>query len=279
MTVYEIVTEKILKQLKQGIVPWQKPWHGKGAFNRVTRKYYSFLNQMILDHTGEYATLKQWNLVGGSIKKGEHGEQVVFWHVMQKEATTDDGSTEKKSIPVLRYYTVFHISQVEGVKSLTHTADESAVPVGNAEKIKKDYETREHITIYEEYSDKAYYDPLSDYIHIPEIAQYSNAAEYYSTCFHEMVHSTGYSGRLDRNLLKNAAFGSEEYSKEELIAEIGSANLCEIAGLDTEKSFKNSVAYIYSWIRALENDSRMIVSAAGKAEKAVKYILGENIEA
>jgi antirestriction protein ArdC len=275
MTVYEIVTEKILKQLEQGIVPWQKPWHGISAFNRVSKTHYSYLNQMLLKHTGEYATLKQWNLLGGSVKKGEHSEQVVFWHVMQKDEITADGKTEKKSIPVLRYYSVFHISQVEGVTPIAVAAEKPLYSVENAKKIKNDYVARENIKLEEEYSDRAYYSPAGDYIHIPEQEQYSNVVEYYSTCFHEMIHSTGHSSRLDRNIMKVAAFGGTDYSKEELTAEIGSTNLCEIAGLDTEKSFKNSVAYIQLWMRALQNDNRMIVSAAGKAEKAVKYILGE----
>lgn len=99
-------------------------------------------------------------------------------------------------------------------------------------------------------------------------------AEYYSTAFHELTHSTGHSSRLKR-LTNTAHFGSEVYSKEELTAEIGAAALLNHVGIETGKSFKNSAAYIQSWIRVLRNDSRFIVSAASKAEKAVNLILGQ----
>ena len=105
--------------------------------------------------------------------------------------------------------------------------------------------------------------------------QFPDAAEYYSTLFHEATHSTGHPKRLDR-LPKNAIaahFGSEEYSKEELTAEIGAASIMNVLGLETAHSFKNSAAYIQSWLRALKNDKRLIVSAAARAEKAVKLIL------
>ena len=120
---------------------------------------------------------------------------------------------------------------------------------------------------------KAFYRPSTDSITLPLLAQFKETAEYYSTAFHEMIHSTGHKTRLDR-LKKTAFFGSEAYSKEELIAEIGAATLVNHAGLETSRSFRNSTAYVQNWLRVLQNDKRFIVSAAGKAEKAVNLILG-----
>lgn len=105
--------------------------------------------------------------------------------------------------------------------------------------------------------------------------QYKLINEYYSTTFHELTHSTGHKNRLDRlKSGQNAAFGSENYSKEELVAEIGSASIMNLLGIETKKTFRNSAAYIQNWLQVLKNDSKFIVSAAGRAEKAVNYIMG-----
>jgi antirestriction protein ArdC len=117
---------------------------------------------------------------------------------------------------------------------------------------------------------------MQDFIQVPCREQYKDIMEFYSTLFHEMIHSTGHRDRLGRLdcSVKVAGFGSEEYSKEELIAEIGSAFLMNHIGIETIKTFNNSAAYIKSWLRVLKDDNRFIVSASGKAEKAMKYILG-----
>jgi len=112
---------------------------------------------------------------------------------------------------------------------------------------------------------------------VPELAQYSSVSEYYSTLFHELTHSTGHVSRLNR-LSKEASFGSELYSKEELIAELGAAFLVNHVGLETDVSFRNSAGYIQSWLKALKDDKRLIVSAAGKADKAVTMILNSEEE-
>lgn len=127
-------------------------------------------------------------------------------------------------------------------------------------------------------SDSAYYRPSTDTVVIPEIGQFAEIAEYYSTLFHELTHSTGHKTRLNR-LTATAHFGNEEYSKEELVAEIGAATLVNIAGIETSKSFNNSAAYIEGWSRALRENKKMIVEASSKANKAVNYILGKKEEA
>ena len=172
---------------------------------------------------------------------------------------------------MLRYYNVFHISQVDGVEPKEQLKISDLESIEEAENIKNEYMNREHLKIFETVTNKAFYTPTFDYIEVPCKEQYQNIEEFYSTLFHEMIHSTGH--RLETGA--SAHFGSKTYSKEELVAELGSAALVNMLGIETEKSFRNSGAYIQNWLQALKNDNKFIVSASSKAEKAVKYILNE----
>ena len=271
MNLYDEITRRIIEQLEQGMIPWQKPWiDSSSAISHVTGKPYSLLNQMLLGRPGEYVTFRQCQQEGGMARKGEKSSMVVFWKWIEQE---DEESGEKKSIPFLRYYNVFHIDQCEGLHPRHHihpctpvTADEVADSIISA------YLERSAVRLSHTGSNRAFYRPSDDSIFLPLREQFRSTAEYYSTVYHEMVHSTGHKSRLDR-LDHVAAFGSEDYSKEELIAEIGTAALVNQAGLETASSFSNSAAYIQNWLSVLRNDKRFIVSAAGKAEKAVKLIL------
>lgn len=277
-SVYEMITERIIEQLESGIIPWEKPWSGvrSGAYNRISKRSYSLLNQMLLKNEGEYATFKQWSELGGKIKKGEKSEIVVFWKILPIEETQEDGTKVIKQVPLLKYINVFHISQVEGVEPLQKEMLNDIEPIEQAESILQDYWTREHITVEHIKGDKAFYSPMRDLIQLPLFEQFKDANEYYSTAFHESVHSTMKESRCNRaeeRKDKLVAFGSEEYSKEELVAELGSASIMNMLGIETRKSFRNSSAYIQSWLRVLKNDVKFIVSASSKAEKAVNYIL------
>ena len=279
-SVYEMVTDRIIEQLEKGVIPWQKPWTGvrSGAYNRISKKPYSLLNQMLLKHDREYATFKQWQDLGGHVRKGEKSEIVVFWKIQPIEEEKEDGTKEVKQIPFLRYYNVFHISQVEGVEPLSKDTLNDIEPIEKADQILNDYWTREKITVEHKAGDDAYYSPGRDLIRLPLFEQFTDANEYYSTAFHESVHSTMKESRCNRaedRKGKLVAFGSDEYSKEELVAEIGSASLMNIIGIESASSFRNSSAYIQNWLSVLRNDIKFIVSASSKAEKAVDYILGE----
>lgn len=274
--VYEMVTNRIIEQLESGVIPWRKTWSGtrNGAYNRVSKKSYSLLNQMLLKHTGEYATFKQWNDCGGKVRKGEKSEIIVFWKVYPKEQTKEDGTKEIVNIPLLKYINVFHISQVDGVQPLKEEEREQAEPIEKAENVLKDYWNREHIKINHIKGDKACYSPIADRIQLPLFEQFETAEEYYSTAFHESIHSTMTKNRCNREEQnKIVAFGGSDYSKEELTAEIGSVNLMNIIGIETKSTFKNSAAYIQSWLKVLKNDVKFIVSASSRAEKATNYIL------
>ena len=168
-SVYEMVTDRIIAQLEQGIIPWEKPWTGirSGAYNRISKKPYSLINQMMLNHNGEYASFKQWQQLGGHVRKGAKSEIVVFWKITPVEEKQDDGTVIKKSIPLLKYYNVFHISQVEGVEPLTDDELKDIEPIEEAENILRDYITRENITLEHAASDRDYYSPNRDMIHLP----------------------------------------------------------------------------------------------------------------
>ena len=274
--VYEMVTKRIIEQLESGVIPWRKPWTGtkSGAYNRVTKKSYSLLNQMLLQHSGEYATFKQWSDLGGKVRKGEKSEIIVFWKVYTKEQTTADGEKEVINIPILKYINVFHISQIDGIEPLKEEEREQIEPIEKAESVLNDYWNREHITVKHTAQNRAFYSPDRDLIQLPLFEQFESSEEYYSTAFHESVHSTMLKSRCNREEQnKIVALGGDDYSKEELCAEIGSANLMNIIGIETKRSFKNSAAYIQSWLRVLKNDIKFIISASSKAEKAVNYIL------
>ena len=280
-SVYEMVTDRIIEQLESGVIPWQKPWTGvrSGAFNRISKKPYSLLNQMLLKFDGEYATFKQWADLGGHIRKGEKSEMVVFWKIQPIEEEQEDGTKVVKQIPLLRYYNVFHISQVDGVEPLPQEAiDNNIEPIEKAESILYDYWTRENITVKHMAGNRAYYSPTHDMICLPLFEQFTDSNEYYSTAFHESVHSTMKENRCNRDedrKGKNVAFGSQDYSREELVAELGSTAILNIIGVETKDSFRNSAAYIPNWLSVLRNDVKFVVSASSKAEKAVKYILAE----
>lgn len=275
INVYQIVTDRIIAELENGVIPWEKPWTGvrSGAYSRATGRPYSVLNQLLLRKPGEYLTFKQVGEAGGSIRKGEKASIVVFWKPLSVKEKTKDGKEVTKIVPLLKYYHVFHIDQCDGVKPrFTEENLKPIDPIAEAEAVLADYSARAHVPIIHEKGDRAYYSSARDEIHLPLRDQFVRAAEYYSTAFHESVHSTGHEKRLNR-LSKNAHFGSEDYSKEELVAEVGAAILMNEVGIETKGSFRNSAGYIQNWLTALRNDSRMIVSAAGKAEKAVKLIM------
>lgn len=278
INVYQIITNRIISELEKGCIPWQRPWTGVriGAYSRITGKPYSLLNQMLLAKPGEYVTFKQALDAGGRVRKGEKAQSVVFWKPLEVMENDKDGRPTQKTIPLLKYYNVFHIDQCENLKPRFTPEDlKPADPIAEAEMILADYSQRSGCRIIHEKQNEAFYRPSTDEIHLPLREQFPKIAEYYSTAFHEATHSTGHKSRLDR-LSSPSGFGSENYSREELVAEMGAAILMNELGIETGGSFRNSAAYIQSWLHVLQNDNRMIVSAAGKAEKAVRLIMGIN---
>lgn len=288
---YQMVTDRIVEMMNKGIIPWRKPWHygavdsgEEQAISYTSRRAYSLLNQWLLGEPGEYLTFNQIKERGGMVKKGAKARMVVFFkQTAYKETDPETGEEKLKTYPLLKWYNVFHIKDTEGIASkIPAREDEMVTPSGpaainEAENIILAYLLRE--TSLKFHNDKpsgsAYYSPTRDEVVVPMLAQYDNAAEYYSTTFHELVHSTGKASRCNReDDKKRSYFGNADYSREELVAEMGSAMLVSHSGIDNAATFKNSVAYIQNWIASLKNDPKMIVWAASRAEKAARYIIG-----
>ena len=170
VNVYQIVTDRIITELENGIIPWEKPWTGvrSGAYSRATGRPYSVLNQLLLRKPGEYLTFKQATEAGGSVRKGEKASFVVFWKPLPVKEKTKDGKEVTKIVPLLRYYHVFHIDQCDGVKPRFTEDDLKPVdPIAEAEAVLADYSTRAHVPIINEKGDRAYYSPARDEIHLP----------------------------------------------------------------------------------------------------------------
>lgn len=278
MSVYDIVTEKILKDLESGCLPWRRPWIGiKAAHNRISGKPYSMLNQMLLNKPGEWASYDQWMALGKTlnkkayIKKGSKASMIVFFKKVEFEE--EDGTKTERS--VLRYYKVFHIDDVVGIDpEEPYFYPYPINPSQESEDLFKKYIEREGIYYRESVGNEAYYNPINDEIHLPDRRQFPSPEGYAETLWHEAIHSSGHASRLNRIGVQQVEFGSRIYGTEELIAEMGSAFIMHSLGIHTEDVLHNNAAYIDSWIRAINEDHKMIVKAAVAAEKAVNYIKG-----
>lgn len=265
MNVAEIVTSRIIDQLEKGTIPWEKPWIGSPAINYITRKPYQGINVLLLGRGGEFLTFNQITKLKGTIKKGSKSEIIVYYQML--DGVNEDG--EITHFPLLKYYRVFHLSDVEGIESKIPEVNREFTPIEDAEKVIEGYVDCPKITE----SNTAWYRPSEDILGMPNREQFIGEEEYYSTLFHECIHSTLHESRLNRiSTMKKIAFGSEEYSIEELIAEIGSSMLCCYCGI--EKTINNSASYIQSWLKVLKNDKNFVIQASSKAQKAYDYILG-----
>ena len=214
-----------------------------------------------------WLTFKQIKKLRGSVKAGEHGTPIVYYKTIEEVVENDKGEEVKRTRWICRYYTVFNLEQTTGIKA-PDTKKRKINPIKEAEAIVKGYKDKPKII---HRNGTPYYSPTEDLISLPEMSDYEKEEYYYSTLFHEMVHSTGHKSRLNR-IKDFAMFGSSEYSKEELVAELGAMFLSNKAGIE-RFTRKNNTAYINGWIKQLRNNVRWIVEASGKAQKAVDYIL------
>jgi len=285
-TVYDIVTEKVMEVMKDGKLPWRKPWIG-GAMrpmNAVTGRHYNggnlFLLSMLPYAQPAYMTFNQIKAAGATIKKGEEKKYVpvFYWNFIDKKDATTGKKTGDK-FPMLRYFLVWNVEQVEGYelpeKFKPNTADFKHDANFAAEAIVQGYTNKPEIVVKE--TNKACYYPVLDQVQVPKMEQFPDLGEFYSTLFHELGHSTGHSSRLNRKeVMDQNYFGSHDYSQEELTAELTSAFLCMEAGIDN--TLDTSAAYLSHWMGKLKNDPKLFWTAAGKAQKAADYILGKKKE-
>ena len=274
--VYKIITDQIVKKLESGIIPWHRPWNGgEPAMNLITKKPYHGINVFLLACSGYtspyWLTFKQVQKLGGHVKKGEKSTIITFWSVKQKEKNNESEETKTETYAVLRYYRVFNVEQCEGLDGkVPEPKIRDFQPIDEAERIVKAMPKAPAITHKEQ---RAYYSPMRDYVNMPLQGTFISDEEYYSALFHELTHSTGHESRLGRKSLTTlAGFGSHEYSKEELIAEMGSAYLCGHCGI-SQRVIDNQAAYIQGWLGRLRKDPKMVVWTASQAQKAADYIL------
>ena len=272
---YKVITDKIIQLLEQGTVPWHKPWTGSDeAMNLISRKAYRGINRFLLNITAYscpyWATMKQINKLGGKVRKGEKSMPVVFWKWIEKE-NKETGKTER--IPFLRYYRVFNLEQTEGIPApeVEEAEERTFNPIEQCERILAEMPDRPAI---QHKAQAAWYRPSLDIINMPVPETFLGEEEYYSILFHELGHATGHETRLNRpTLCDMSMFGTTNYSKEELVAEMAAAMLCGEAGI-VNKTIDNSAAYIQGWLKKLRQDQRFVVQAASQAQKAADCILG-----
>lgn len=279
--IYDIVNKTIFTELEKGNIPWKRPWTTRLPVNLVSKHEYRGFNWWVLMLTQEmkqyksniWASYKQIADKGGKVKKGEKATDIIYWKLLEVNTKYIDKKTGKnriEKIPLLRYYRVFNLDQTIDIKIKKEEYKAEINTTGD--EIINNYKKQIDIRYG---GSEAFYQPREDYIQIPIRSDFKGDSEFYATHFHEMTHSTGHEKRLNRFKEDNdidSLFGSQSYSKEELVAEMGSAYLCaKINILPTV--VKNKTAYIQSWLKVLKNDKTLLISAAGKAQRAVNFIL------
>jgi antirestriction protein ArdC len=280
---YDEVTARIVAELEAGRYPWVQPWGRAGETgpglprNALTGRAYSGVNVLILwgaviEHgwpSQSWLTFRQAQEAGGCVRKGEHGTTVVyadrFMPEAEKERARETGE-DARAIPFLKRFTVFNVAQCEGLREGL-ASDPAPLP------------EREIVPVAEEViaasgvdfrigGDRAFYAPDPDFVQVPPQPAFFAQINYYRTALHELTHATGHAARLGRNLAN--PFGSKDYAREELIAEMGSAFLCAALGIAPTV---RHVDYIASWLEVLREDNRAIFRAASAASKAADWLL------
>jgi antirestriction protein ArdC len=285
---YQDVTNRIIESLEAGTPPWHCPWTNQTQLpnNLSTGMPYRGINILMLSieanlrgfGDNRWVTLRQANELGARIRKGEHGTSIVFWKLREIDGAvpkpTDNSdrtdTDSPKVVPLLRGYTVFNAAQLDFLpERFELRADPAWQPVGEAEQVLHDSGAVIHHG-----GNRALYRPSDDIIQLPPPSWFPQSDDYYAVALHELTHWTGHPRRLDRPLGRRT--GIDGYAFEELVAEMGAAFLCAHCGLPARLEH---ASYIDSWLDALRRDKRLIFVAAGLAQKAVDYVLGETLSA
>lgn len=284
--VYEIVQEKMISKIEEAIkngepLPWQKPWCGHLPVNYVSRKPYRGINVfMLMDAGSEFITFKQIKELQKKdskvkLRKGSKAQMVVFFKMKEyKEENEITGEEEEKVHPILRYYKVFPISAVDGLESKFKSFEHNSID--EAERVINEYVEDSGIGYEEiEGGNRAFYRPLNDSVHVPSKSCFKEIEKFYSTVFHELAHSTGHPKRLNRfdTSVGSHIFGSESYSKEELVAEMSASMMLGSLGINTIITEKNSQAYLRSWLKSVKDDVTLLIKASNLAQKVCDLML------
>jgi antirestriction protein ArdC len=278
-SVYDIVADKILAELDAGTVPWRKPWALKPGMypQSVDGHRYRGINAILLGMTPysdpRWITYNNAEAKGGQVRKDEKSTLITFWKFLEDEDTNAAGKVITKRIPLLRYYLVFNVEQVDGLNLKPLDGSNADLPfeeIPTAAEISANMPNAPTVT--HDGGNRAFYHPATDTIHMPRRDSFESSDRYHATRFHEEGHATGHKSRLDRHDIENSIspFGSSNYGREELVAEFSAAFLCHYAGIE---NIEQNAAYIAGWKRSISADKRMVVVAAGAGYKAAEYIL------
>lgn len=282
---HEEFAQKIIEGLKNGTAPFIKPWEAgisAASFNMESGKMYRGVNHVSLaaDNLSDprFLTLKQANAHGWKIRKGEKAHKVVYWQFNKEEPILNEAGkpvfdengtpvtqTVQLERPLMRYAFVFNGTQIDGIPPYEPQALRWN-PEERAEKVLSNSQA----LLKHDQRDRAFYHPATDAIHLPPKAQFPQAASYYTTALHELGHWTGADSRLNRDM--QGGFGTENYAREELRAEIASWMICTELGIG-HRPDEQHLRYIDSWITALEKEPYEIVRACRDAEQIKDHVL------
>ncbi len=282
---YNELVSDLIQEMENGNTFWEQPWFVKSPTNFKTKKRYKGINIINLNFYAQkngfnshyWITEKQAISLGGRIKNSELGNNcfVIMAKWESKSFKTKTGDTYITCWLMIRSYPIYNIEQTIGLENKSFTQQLFLFDKNpKAEIIVKNYKNAPEIIFG---GDSAFYMPGYDIINIPHLEDFKSTEEYYCTLFHEMIHSTGHPSRLNRqSFSEKIKFGDENYAKEEIIAEFGAAFLCGICGF-FYRTKKNSAAYLNSWLKGLVKDNTLLFRSASGAQKAVDYILGEDL--
>jgi len=275
--IYQTITDRIIESLENGVAPWVKPWASCGApRNAVTGREYSGINMILLAMSPFanplWLTYNQARAVNATVRKGEHGTQVVFFKPFKitdkndAESTAPQGDNEK-TIPLLRTYTVFNAQQID---NLPEKYTQAIKPQLDSFADNEQAEVLLAKATIEYGKPRACFIPSLDRIHLPNKVEFRSIADFYATALHELVHFSGHTSRLARDF--KGRFGDSSYAFEELIAELGAAFLCAHCSINGQLQH---ASYIGNWLKVLKNDKRAIFTASAAARKAAVFLVGE----
>jgi antirestriction protein ArdC len=288
---YEVITESIVERLEAGTAPWRQSWAAGGQPRNIEGHAYRGINVFQLLARGYsspyWLTFNQARERGGMVRKGEKSTRVIFWKMLKygdESEDTDGEEDSRRTVRLLRYYSVFNLDQTDGVKLPARVIREVAeaearraecVPVEAAEAI---LTGQANPPRYREDQSACYYMPSADLVGMPPRETFDSVESFYAASFHETGHATGHVSRLGRaGVMERHAFGDADYSQEELVAEMTAAFLCGESGI-LPATIDNAASYLAGWIRALRGDKKLVIVAAAQAQKAADYIMGRSAQ-
>lgn len=276
------VTDTIIALMEEGPGRWEKPWRAGGLntpYNTTSLTPYHGGNALYLMIQAirrgyddpRWLTYKQAQERGWQVRRGEKGTHIEYWEFPRtkpREGDADGDDDDRRPFVIHRVYTVFNASQVEGIPPYEPKAAQEWEIIDAGERIL----TNSGATIRHDQADRAYYSPAGDAIHLPPKEAFVSAPGYYGTALHELAHWSGHPSRLNRATLdRHYRFGSPDYAREELRAELASLFLAAERGIPYQA--KSAAAYLKSWIGALKDDKNELFHAAGDAQRATDYLL------